>query len=117
MHPFERTSLGTIQAKLELGIAFHLVSVLPHADRGKTGSEFPRSGGVPVDRLASRLRSLGARKHEEIVVCGSGSVPLEAARRLSALGYRKIRIYPTEFPGKDARLASRSFARERPSGG
>jgi rhodanese-related sulfurtransferase len=50
----------------------------------------PGSKLIPLGQLTQRLNELGSKEQEVILVCRSGSRSGQAARKLSALGYKKV---------------------------
>lgn len=51
---------------------------------------YPGSVNIPVDKLTSRLKSIGATNQTIIVYCASGARSAMASRTLKASGYARV---------------------------
>jgi rhodanese-related sulfurtransferase len=87
-------STEQLQQRLKQGNGFHLWNVL--TDGYFKGEMIPGSRRVPLDAIGGEVSRAQSPKGEEIIVyCGGPTCPqsLEAAQKLTALGYTNVRAY------------------------
>ena len=84
--PGRKASSKLVAAKLEAGAS--VIDV-------RTPSEFcsgsyPGAKNIPLDKLNSKLKSLGAKDDPLVVYCASGSRSAQAAKILKAAGFTDV---------------------------